>query len=43
MQSFAEFVAEHFESTVDLYWDNLRPGYATARFSVQGIEVTVAF
>lgn len=43
MQSFAEFVAEHFESTVELYWDNPRRGYATARFSVQDVVVTVAF
>jgi hypothetical protein len=32
MQRFAEFVvADHFESTVDLYWDTTRRGYATAR------------
>ena len=43
MQSFAEFVADHFESTVDLFWDNPRCGYATARFSVQEVAVTVAF
>lgn len=43
MQTFAEFVAENFESTVDLNWDNPHRGYATARFSVQEVEVTVAF
>jgi len=43
MQGFAEFVAENFESTVDLYWDNPRRGYATARFSVQQVAITVAF
>jgi hypothetical protein len=43
MQGFAEFVAEHFESTVDLYCDNPGPGYATARFNVQEVAVTVTF
>jgi hypothetical protein len=43
MQSFAEFVAEHFDSTVDLYWDNPRRGYATARFGVKDVAVTVDF
>jgi hypothetical protein len=43
MQSFAEFVAENFESTVDLFWDNPRPGLATARFSVRNVAVTVLF
>lgn len=43
MQSFAEFIAEHLESTVDLYWDNPRRGYATARFGVREVAVTVTF
>lgn len=43
MQGFAEFVAEYFESSVNLYWDNPRGGYATARFSVQEVAVTVTF
>jgi hypothetical protein len=28
---------------VDLYWDNARRGYASARFGVQEVAVTVAF
>jgi hypothetical protein len=43
MQSFAEFVAENFESTVDLFWDNPRRGIATARFSIRNVAVTVLF
>jgi hypothetical protein len=43
MQSFAEFVAENFESTADLFWDNPRQGLATARFSVRNVAVTVLF
>lgn len=43
MQGFAEFIAENFESTVDLYWDNPRRGYASARFGVRETAITVAF
>jgi hypothetical protein len=43
MQSFAEFAAENFESSVDLFWDNPRRGLATARFSVREIAITVSF
>ena len=43
MQSFAEFVAENFESTVDLFWDNPRRGFATARFGVREVAITVGF
>jgi hypothetical protein len=43
MQSFAEFVAENLESTVDLFWDNPRRGLATARFSVREVAITVSF
>ena len=43
MQSFAEFIAENFESTVDLLWDYRRHGLATARFSVRNVAVTVSF
>jgi hypothetical protein len=43
MPSFAEFVAENFESAVDLFWDNPRQGFATARFSIRNVAVTVSF
>jgi hypothetical protein len=43
MQSFAEFVAENFESTVDLFWGNPRRGVATARFGIRNVAVTVLF
>jgi hypothetical protein len=43
MSSFAEFVAENFESAVNLFWDNPRQGLATARFSVRNMPVTVSF
>jgi len=43
MQSFAEFIAEHYDSTVDLIWDYPRSGLATAHFFVDEIRVTVRF
>lgn len=43
MSSFAEFVAENFESTVDLFWDHPRRELATARFSIRNVAVTVSF
>lgn len=43
MSSFAEFVAENFASTVDLFWDPPQRGFATARFSIRNVAVTVSF
>ncbi|MBC7926984.1 MAG: hypothetical protein H7039_15150, partial [Bryobacteraceae bacterium] len=41
---FAEFIAENYESAVDLYWDYAREGLVTARFGVKdGTAVTVTF
>jgi len=43
MQTFAEFMAESFNSDTELVWDYRRRSYATASFSVDGIKVTVSF
>ncbi|HYI97823.1 MAG TPA: hypothetical protein VEX68_30065 [Bryobacteraceae bacterium] len=43
MQSFAQLVANHFESTADLYWDNTRRAHVTARFCAQKVAVTLTF
>lgn len=42
MQDFAEFAAENFESSADLFRDNPRRGLATARFSIRNVAVTVS-
>jgi hypothetical protein len=43
MQSFAEFMAESFNSSARLTWDYPRRSYATAKFSVDDIKVVVSF
>jgi len=43
MQSFAEFVAENYYSTVDLTWDYVRAGLVTAYFLVDETRVSVRF
>jgi hypothetical protein len=43
MQTFAEFMAESFNSSVRLTWDYPRRSYATATFSVDEIKAIVSF
>jgi hypothetical protein len=43
MQTFAEFMAESFNSSARLIWDYPRRSYATATFSVDDIKVIVSF
>src|SRR5579862_204661 len=43
MQTFAEFMAESFNSSARLIWDYPRRSYATATFSVGNIKVIVSF
>jgi hypothetical protein len=43
MQSFAEFVAESFDSNAKLSWDYPRRSHATATFNVDRIKVIVSF
>jgi hypothetical protein len=43
MQSFAEYMAESFESNAKLGWDYPRRSRATATFGVDGIKVIVSF
>jgi hypothetical protein len=43
MQTFAEFMAESFESSVPLRWDHARASVVPARFSVDSVTVTVNF
>jgi hypothetical protein len=43
MQTFAEFMAESFNSNAKLVWDYPRRSHATATFYVDGIKVTVSF
>jgi hypothetical protein len=43
MQTFAEYMAESFNSKAALVWDYPRRSHATATFGVDGIKVIVSF
>jgi hypothetical protein len=43
MQTFAEYMAESFNSNAKLVWDYPRHSHATATFGVDGIQVIVSF
>jgi hypothetical protein len=43
MQTFAEYMAESFNSNAKLVWDYPRRSHATATFGVDGIKVIVSF
>ncbi len=43
MQTFAEFLAESFDSDAKLSWDYPRRSHATTTFSVDRIKVIVSF
>lgn len=43
MRTFAEYMAESFNSNAKLVWDYPRRSYATATFGVDGIRVIVSF
>ena len=43
MQTFAEYIAESFNSNAKLMWDYPRRSHATATFGVDGIKVIVSF
>jgi hypothetical protein len=43
MQTFAEFMAESFDSNANLFWDYPRRSQATAKFIVDRIKVIVSF
>jgi hypothetical protein len=43
MQTFAEFMAESYNSNVELTWNFSPPGRATASFTVDSVKVVVSF
>ncbi len=43
MSSFAEFIAQNYESSVELIWDYPARGRAVARFAIDTLKATVSF